>query len=202
MTSWSRPLRHFALLCLALLLQPMSIVHAGDQWTLLATDSRLQFTATYDQSPFDGRFEFFEVALVFDPEQPEKAALIVRVKLSSLNTENDDRDIALADPEWFDFKHHPWSEFRANGFARREANHYVADGQLRLKGITRPLRLLFDWTELENNRASLSGAVRMAGSTIINRLEFDIGSGEWADESLIGQRIEVRFDLLLERSSN
>ena len=200
MTGPSKPSGYLALLWFVV--QPNSIAHAGDQWAMVATHSQLQFTATYDQSPFDGHFDSFDVALVFDPDQPAGADLLVRVKLSSVNTENDDRDTALAEGEWFDFKHHPWSEFRAKGFVQSGANQYVADGRLSLKGITRPVRVQFDWTELGDNRINLRGTARMAGNAIINRLHFDVGTGDWADDGLIGHRVEVRFNLFLEHSTD
>ena len=39
----------------------------------------------------------------------------------------------------------------------------------------------------------------MKGEVVVDRTQFDVGSGEWATGETIGIEVRVRFDLVLER---
>ena len=64
---------------------------------------------------------------------------------------------------------------------------------LSLKGIEKPLDLEFFW------QLSDQGQARLQGEAKVNRLDFVVGSGSWADDSTIGLEVPVLVDLLLER---
>lgn len=161
--------------------------------------SRLNFTATYDQSPFDGRFKDFAVRFWFDPREPAGARLEVTVDVTSVETRNSDRDEALAEAEWFDFANHPEARYTASGVSEGRERAYRTTGDLTLKGITRQVPVEFDWIA-DSRGARVVGRVVMRGDTEIDRMRFDVGTGEWADPELIGHMVEVRFDLRLERA--
>ena len=61
---------------------------------------------------------------------------------------------------------------------------YVADGELEMKGIRKPLKVAFEWQQN-----------RIVGSVSFKRLAFDIGTGEWAQTELLSDDVELRFDV-------
>ncbi|MDX1571956.1 MAG: YceI family protein [Xanthomonadales bacterium] len=166
-------------------------------WELVAQDSTLTFAATYDDTPFDGVFETFDVEFRFDPEAADEADLRVTVDVRSVDTRNRDVDEALADPEWFDFSAHPQATYVASGAGEGKNRAFRMAGDLTIKGITRTIPIEFDWT-VEGDSARVTGTARMRGDTEVNRLDFDVGTGEWEDP-IVGHRVEVNFDLRLKR---
>ena len=179
------------------LLALMPMQTEAPSWALVAEGSTLTFAASYDETPFDGAFERFDVQLRFDPDQPDRADLRVTVNVRSVDTRNRDRDEALAEPEWFDFSAHPQATYVANGAGQGMEKAFRMAGELTIKGITRTVPIEFDWT-VEGDTARATGVARMRGDTEVNRLDFDVGTGEWEDP-IIGHRVEVNFDLRLKR---
>ena len=165
-------------------------------WSLMAADSTLTFRAEYDGSPFEGRFEAFAVQLAFDPAAAQGVALDVTVDVTSVDTENRDRDEALAESEWFDFDHYPQAHYQARSLGPGQQRQFRLAGELTLKGITRALPVEFDWSPADGG-VRIEGVARMTGGTTLDRMHFDIGTGDWADPELIGHVVTVEFDLLL-----
>ena len=62
-------------------------------------------------------------------------------------------------------------------------NKYAADGILSLRGVSKPVVLTFTWT---------AGAKPvLAGTAVVKRLDFGVGSGDWADVGVIPNEIKV-----------
>jgi polyisoprenoid-binding protein YceI len=175
----------------------LPLVAGASDWTMLKENSRLEFTASYDQTPFDGRFESFDVSLDFDPASPAKAKLEVTVDITTVDTDNTERDEALADSDWFHFESHPRARFLVKGFDAPTNGSFTADGELELKGITRAQRIQFTWRR-SGQGAVLDGVAWMDGEADVNRIDYDIGGGDWADPDLIGHWVKVRFHVEFE----
>lgn len=164
-------------------------------WQMQDDLSQLSFTASYDGGGFEGRFDRFEVALTFDPEHPDSAELDVTIQADSINTDNTERDETLATGDWFDFQSHPEAVYRARGFSRLPSGRWGADGTLTLKGIGQPTPIEFDWHR-DAQELTISGRARMVGDAEIDRTDFEIGAGDWADPALIGHQVFVEFSLV------
>jgi len=169
---------------------------AHGEW-IMAPESTLTFSASYDQEPFFGRFKSFAVHVQFDPKAPEQARLSVTVEVASLDTDNEDRDETLANDDWFDFVRFPQARFTAAGFRSLGGNRYSATGTLDLKGIVHQQPITFRWITDTKNAAHIQGTAEMTGNTVVDRLLFGIGSGDWADTDLIGAKVAVDFDVHL-----
>ena len=76
-------------------------------------------------------------------------------------------------------------KFRALG-----GNRFAADGTLSLRGISKPVTLTFTWTP--GARPVLSG------SAVVKRLDFGVGTGDWADVGIIPNEIKVTTKVLLQ----
>ncbi|GAB4176463.1 MAG: YceI family protein [Thalassobaculales bacterium] len=175
---------------LALLLMP-GLPAAGQTWTVDAAASRVEFAVRQMGVPVTGRFEAFTATIRFDPATAEGE---VEVRFALDRVSGSRREVAseLPKPEWFDAASHPQGIFRANRF-RREADGYVAEGSLTLKGITRPLALPFT---LAGEGASRT----MRGQATIRRSDFAVGSGPWARLDVVADEVTVTVLLLAQRA--
>jgi polyisoprenoid-binding protein YceI len=148
-----------------------------------APGSTLGFSGKYQGEAFSGSFPGFVTKFSFDPKQLATSKLDVTIPLASATTRNADYDGELHGISFFNSRKFPQARYTASKFRSLGGNRYAADGELSLRGITKPVTLSFTWTP---------GAKSvLAGSAVVKRLDFGVGSGEWADTSTIPNDIKV-----------
>lgn len=148
-----------------------------------APGSSLAFGGTYQGEAFSGGFPGFRTTLSFDPADPAGARLEVTIPLASATAGNDDYDGELRGPAFFDSARFAQARYTASGFRSLGDGRYAADGVLSLRGVERPVTLTFSWTP--------GAQPVLAGRATVNRLEFGVGEGEWADTSVIPDAIAI-----------
>jgi len=162
-------------------------------WRMDPAPSRLEFIATFEKTAAPGVFKEFDTRLAsFEPDKPEAAKLDVTVKVTSADMKNGDVNRAIRGPEWFDFARFPQAEFHAGDIRRVAPGRYLARGVLSLKGMKKDLEVPFTWRESAN-------AATMEGELNVERLQFGIGTGEWADGKTIGLGVRVKFNVRLRK---
>ena len=157
-------------------------------WTVVPETSTVGFVGTQQGTKFNGRFQTFNAVIDLDAADPTKGSIVGTVQLDSVNTRDHDRDASLLDKDWFNAKEFPEAKFESQKI-EKTADGYVANGQLTLKGQTKPAAMKFTMTG--------SGATaQFAGSMNINRFDFNVGEG-WNDTSWVAQdvAVEVKLDL-------
>ena len=162
---------------------------AAKSWQGDAGAGPLQFDAIQADANFTGRFKAYEVRFDFDPAKPAGGRLDVTVTLASTDTADDERDEILKSAEFFWTERHPQAKFHATKFSRA-GKRWRADGELTLRGVTKPATVLFTLDE----KPQMLG---MKGDATIRRLPFGVGQGEWQSTEWVGDEVVVRFDLKL-----
>jgi polyisoprenoid-binding protein YceI len=127
-------------------------VHAGDDlaplagtWEVDPTHSALEFVARYAMFTLvRGRFTSFSGTVVIDPLHPEATQIDVDIDASSVDTAMAVRDAHLLGEEFFDAERHPKLSFRSQGATVLAAGRYTVRGELTMRGITQPVRLVVD----------------------------------------------------------
>lgn len=161
------------------------------EWSLDRGASSLGFVAAYDEIPFEGRFGEFDARIRFDPGEPTDGSFMVNIDLASVDTNSPDRDEGMLESEWFDTDRHPLATFTSTSFERMpEDNRFTVTGDLTIKDITKSVTAEFLWVET-NTVAHLNG------STDVRRDDFNIGSGDWAEDDTIAFDVRIVFDLTL-----
>ncbi len=148
-----------------------------------ATGSTLGFSGKYQGEAFNGQFPGFATTFSFDPAKLTGAKLDVTIPLATATTRNADYDSELRGVSFFNSKKFPQAHYNATKFRVLGVNKYAADGMLSLRGVSKPVTLTFTWT---------AGAKPvLAGTAVIKRLDFGVGSGDWADVGVIPNDIKV-----------
>ncbi len=158
-------------------------------WHADAKNSSLGFSGTYQGDAFDGRFKAFDAAIAFDPAQLADSRFDVKITLASADTANSERDETLRGADFFNTAHMPVATYTAAKFRSLGGNRYAADGTLTLRGASKPVTLSFAWTG--------GAAPTLTGDALVNRLDFGVGGGEWADTTTIGNAVKVHTVLKL-----
>lgn len=178
------------ILALTLLITvPTTPVCAGT-WHSVQAASKLEFVAAYEGAEAPGEFGQFAISMTFDPDALVTSSLLVDVNVASASMNSTDIDEAILGPEWFNASAFPRAEFHSDAIRSLGDSNYAAEGLVSIKGKTRPLTVLFRWQAHQQS-------AEMSGSLVLSRTDFEIGTGEWAQDSPIGHEVEVRFKVAL-----
>jgi len=158
-------------------------------WHADAKASTLAFSGASQDEPFKGRFKSFDATIAFDPAQLATSRFDVRIALASADTASSDRDDMLHGKDFFDAAHTPNATYVATKFRALGGNRYAADGMLNLRGVSKPVTLTFAWTA--------GASPSLVGDASVNRLDFNVGGGQWADTSQIANAVKVHTELKL-----
>ncbi|MGH8216001.1 MAG: YceI family protein [Rhodanobacteraceae bacterium] len=159
-------------------------------WQVDATHSTLMFTNTYQNVEYKGRFQRFDARIVYDPNDLTHAKFDVTVDTTSLDTQNSERDHTALGADFFDAAKFPKAYFVTTIFRRTADGKVIALGELKLRGVVKPVQLAVTFTP-HGNTAVLDVTARL------KRLDFGIGAGQWADPSMIGDAVTVHGHLVL-----
>lgn len=161
-------------------------------WQTLEAGS-ITFVAVQAGAPFEGRFERFEADIRFAPDALEDSAFLVKIELVSVMTDYADRDEILRGPEFFDVQAQPLAVYEADRFTALGNSEYRADGSLSINGKQIQTAVKFTFFPEDDE-----GAVQILdGTAEINRLDFDLGLGDWRDPKWVGHTVSVHFRLRL-----
>ena len=127
-------------------------VRAGDDlvplagaWEVDPTHSALEFVARYAVFTLvRGRFTSFSGTVVIDPPHADATQVDVDIDASSVDTAMAVRDAHVRGEEFFDVEHHPKISFRSRGATVLAAGRYTVRGDLTIRGVTQPVRLVVD----------------------------------------------------------
>jgi len=148
-----------------------------------APGSVLAFAGTYEGEAFTGRFPGFVTRFSFDPAQLANARLDVTIPLATASTGNSDYDGEMRGSSFFNAAKFPQARYTATRFRALGGNNFVADGTLNLRGVSKPVALTFTWTP--------GAQPVLSGKASVNRLDFGVGQGDWAETDLVPNTIAV-----------
>jgi polyisoprenoid-binding protein YceI len=159
---------------------------------LLSADpaqSSLSFVATQQGEKFTGQVKSFQATVQYAAEDLAASHLEASMDIKSIDTKSSERDQALAGSDWFDVAHYPKATFRTTAI-RMTAAGPEADAELTLRGHLQKIVFPFRYAPAGSG-ATLDAKVRL------DRRDFGLGTGEWADESVVARPVEVHVHLAL-----
>jgi polyisoprenoid-binding protein YceI len=141
-------------------------------WDIDASHSDVSFSVRHMMvSKVRGRFGAFSGEIVTG-ETLADSTVTATIDATSIDTNNEQRDGHIRSADFFDVEAHPQWTFRSTG-VRTDGGDIVVDGELTLKGVTRPVSL-----ELEVNGFGKDawGGTRagFSASTAIDRNDFGV----------------------------
>ncbi|MBB5461933.1 YceI family protein [Paraburkholderia sp. Cpub6] len=139
--------------------------------------------------PVDGKFRKFSAQLNFDPAKPAAGSANVSIDTASYDLGADDYNQQAQGKEWFDSGAFPSATFVSSSIAPAGGNQYKVTGKLTIKGksqtVVVPVVI-----------ASQGATQTFDGSLPIKRTQFDVGTGEWKDTSVVGDEVVIKFHLV------
>ncbi len=167
----------------------------ADDWLLVPGESTISFTGTQTGEPFSGVFNRFGTDISYDPANPASARVRAEIDLASVSTGDAQRDTALPTKDWFFVAAFSHATFEAVGFQPTGENSFNVAGELSLRGLKKPVTLPFE-LKIEDDRAAMNATF------ILNRADFGVGSGPWADGKWVGLDVTVTLNIVAERNAS
>ncbi|WP_426700766.1 YceI family protein [Rhodanobacter sp. Col0626] len=176
-------------LAIVLLALGLPCAAAATDYSVQPAASKLGFSTTFQGESFDGQFGQWTAAISYDNANLASSKFDVEVTLASAKTGDNDRDTALPGANFFDVAKFPKARFVTTGF-RKSGARVIADGNLTLRGTTKPMSLDVAF------KPQGSGATLDVAGTV-KRLDFGVGTGDYADTSVIGGDVKITAHLQL-----
>ncbi len=164
-------------------------------WVLDAAHSDVQFTVRHMMiSKVRGTFGV-KSATIVAPENPLEAKIEASVDVSSVNTRDDGRDAHLRSADFFDAEQYPTMDFRSTG-VRLDSGDFLVDGDLTLRGVTKPITLTVDFGGFGTDPYGNYKAGATAKG-VINREDFGLTWNAALETGgvLVGKEVTIELDL-------
>lgn len=181
-----------AFFCTALAVEAAPAV--PQSWSIVKAESTLAFEAVQMGAPFQGHFKEFGGIIEFDPNNLPASKAEITIDMGSVEAGSDDRDKNLPAKDWFNTDSFPEAHFITRSMSRGLGqNQYVAKGDLTIRDVTLPIALPFTLSITKNN--SGESVAKMNGETVINRLDYGVGQGEWKDTKSVENQVKIKISL-------
>ncbi len=120
-------------------------VTSTTKWVIDPTHSEVSFKVKHLViSTVTGYFRKFEGSIASDSDEFDGAQIEFSAELSSIDTNQADRDAHLKSADFFDAEKFPKLIF-SNGILENNSGEYTLKGDLSIKDITRPIELSVDF---------------------------------------------------------
>jgi polyisoprenoid-binding protein YceI len=169
------------------------------KWAIDATHSEIGFKIRHLMiTNVSGKFEGFEADVQTEDEDFATAQIEAKIRTSSINTNNLQRDEHLRNSDFFEVEKHPEILFNSTGIEKIDNDNFVLHGNLTLKGITKPIKLGVEY----NGTSKDPWGNQKAGFVItgkINRGEFGLSFNAALESGgvVLGDEVKIHSEIQL-----
>jgi polyisoprenoid-binding protein YceI len=174
-----------------------TLIQTTGTWAIDPAHTRIGFSAKHAMvATVRGQFNEFTGSLTLDGDAPESSSAEVTIAAASISTGSDDRDNHLRTGDFLDVETYPELTFRSTGVTSEGGDDFVMNGELTIRGTTRPVELR---VELEGLATDPFGNERIGfvGTTTISRKDFGL---TWnvaleAGGVLVSDKVKITLDV-------
>ncbi|MDX2051788.1 MAG: YceI family protein [Polyangiaceae bacterium] len=188
------------MLSTALTLVSSLAIAAPSSWAIDASHSRVSFSVPHMVvSEVEGNFREFKGKVELDEADPTKSSVDFSIPVSSINTDNADRDKHLKSADFFDAEKFPNIDFKSSKISKAGSGYKIA-GNLTIRGITKPVTLAASLSNsLQNPWGKSVRSVKVSGK--IKRQDFGLTWNKTLDKGgvLVGDMVTIDVKLELNK---
>jgi polyisoprenoid-binding protein YceI len=143
-----------------------------------------------------GRFNSFDATLTVG-ETPADTMVEATIVMSSVDTNQPDRDAHLLGTDFFSAEAHPEMHFRSTEVRATGDGEYEVDGDLTINGITKPVTLDVEFDGVEVFPGDGTTHAGFEATTTINRDDFgvDFNMPLGMDGLMLAKKVTIELDL-------
>jgi cytochrome b561 len=152
-------------------------------WRIDHQQSSIKFIGDQAGASFEGVWQRWSAEIQFDEKQLNHSRFNVTIDTGSGFSSDQERDDTIRSDDFFDVESFPQASYRADEFSLTEVG-YQSIGKLSMKAISADVVLKFNVVDEGEFKV-------LTGTAVIDRLLWNIGTGEWADTTWVGQSVKV-----------
>jgi polyisoprenoid-binding protein YceI len=164
-------------------------------WSLDPAHTEVGFSARHLMAAkVRGSFKAFSGAIAMG-DTPESSSVNVSIDAGSIDTGVEDRDGHLRSPDFLNIEEYPTLEF-ASTAVRAKGSHHEVDGDLTIRGVSKPVTLKLEYHGLVTDPWGSNKAI-FSASTKINREDWGLTwnapleAGGW----LVGKDVTIEIEV-------
>lgn len=150
------------------------LTELSGKYVLDPVHSRLGFSARHAMvTKVRGNFDEFEGTGIVNGADPAASSVEVTIQAASINTNNQQRDNHVRSGDFLGIDQYPTITFKSTSIAIVDDEHIRIDGDLTIKGNSKPISIDFEFTGAATDARGYE-RIGFEGSTSINRQEFGV----------------------------
>lgn len=136
-----------------------------------------------------GKFKKVSGDVKFNPTQLAQSTANLVIDIASYDMGLPEYNKNILSTEWFDAAKFPKAYFTSTGI-KGAGNQYNVTGKFTLKGKVQNIAFPVQFKQV--------GATQVFdGAFVVKRTAFGVGSGDWADTSVVADDVKVQFHLVV-----
>lgn len=140
--------------------------------------------------PVDGKFTRFSAQVSFDPAKPTTGTASLSIDTGSFDLGDASYNEQARGKEWFDSASYPKATFVSSAITPIGNARLNVTGKLTIKDKSQNVTVPVTVTQ--------QGAKQIFdGFFPIKRTQFNIGTGEWKDTSIVADEVVIRFHVIV-----
>lgn len=161
----------------------------ADCWQPVNPLEPLRLTARQAGAPVTGSFTRYSGLLCLPTANDPGRATVV-IDTNSIDMGLEEFNTEMRGPLFLDTETWPTAELVSTSLTSIGGDRYRVTGELRIRDVARPVT-----TEFTARR--VSGKLSLHGEFTFNRLDYQLGLGEWQDTTWVGANVTVQVDSTL-----
>jgi polyisoprenoid-binding protein YceI len=134
-------------------------------FTIDAAHTMVQFKVRHlGLSTVTGRFATFSGSFQLDPATGQAGSATLSIDVASINTDNDRRNAHLKSPDFFAADSFPKITFVSTSIQKLSGNKYKVNGNLTMRGVTKPVTLDGELAGTRNTPQGWLAALSLTGT--------------------------------------
>ncbi len=172
----------------------ISSVQATEFNQIQADKSSMSFVFKQMNVPVEGVIKSFKSQISFDPAKPALAKAEMEIAIASIDAGSDEANDSVVEKPWFNAKVFPFVRFASTSIKPLGNNRFEVTGKMSIKGRTLDAKTQGTFHQEGGNGV-------FEGSFVLNRGDYGIGEGSWADFGTVANEVQIKFRLVASASS-
>ncbi len=171
------------------------------KWTVDKAHSNVKFTVSHlIVSDVDGSFKIFDGVMEHTKADYSDAKINFTIDVTSINTDNENRDKHLKSDDFFNAEQFPAIKFQSTSFTPIGGNKYKLAGNLTIRDVTKPV--VFETTYGGTINTGGKTKAGFKAKTTINRFDYNL---KWSKATeagglVVGKEVDLMVNVELNKA--